>query len=933
MRCNGCDEEYNEEYFPYCPYCGMPSRFEEKKENNTAISDASSSDIVNESVLNEQVEEVALNSKETENTDDSPDCVMLVNEAKQEVTEFGSEESASTDGLPTKLLISETEPILIDDAFSDNAYNRFRAFCAGNNLIYVGDLDGFDFNSILGFPGVGVKKIELYRKRYKEVLNEAKGVKPTNSPIEEEPVPETNHFFDGVSAELQGCGIDILAFADITNKTIEKLKNVGIHELKDLIGYAPNKLEKILGRLSFERLLNFEPALCGNLVDFGDYILNQQSKGEPFQIILLRAEGYTLQDIADVKDVTRERIRQIESRFLKFIEGMLWPIVEQLFDGRDYFTVQNLLDVFDNDDFDKVFFYWAKNTERLHFINYADAFVKADVNIKAVENTLLRFAEEYIGEGRDISADFEELEDAFQDMNMPYLDIDGFKAFLRENGYRCYKEFISKGRCPYGYLLTKTMAKYFPDGVDLGSSEEIARLKRYAEREFGDLNMSGNDHAVGTRIADFAVLSDRGKYTAPENVYVEQSLLDTLQDYIDNVPDQKVYFADIYERNKGIITMLSSIDNYNYLHGVLKMYMDDRYTFNDRDYLEKSHGAVYASFADRLKAFIASMGRPVSKNEIKKEFPRINDIVIVNVLTSSKGVFQWDYNYFYSLDLLKMEETDKNYIASRISAISDSFDGYCSERLLYSDVIKNNPLLLENYNINSSKVLFFVASAVLNGVFEFRRPHICSRKWSGDVLANDIALHFLPDGDVLSYKTFQSIAKKLQWTDISASIVFYDIAGSYVRLSLDEYIKKEVFSISEDVIENLKLSLRKLMSNGYLCLLNFDKWDQLPDTGYEWNIFYLRELIDRYIPEFKIIEPSTADRRYERGILVDASSSISSYEEFIAGLLIQSNQREISEKDMNNWLIMNDLAYKVIPRDLYIGSLFKFKNEKFYVLK
>lgn len=933
MRCKGCDEEYNEEYFPHCPYCGMPSQFEEKQENNTAISSVSSSDSIKESAFNEQVEESTLNSKEIEHPEGSLECVMSVNKENNKDNESGSEEPVALDDLPDKPAINKFERTLIDDAFSGNTYNRFRAFCARKNLIYVDDLDGFDFNSILGFPGIGVKKIEMYRKRYEEVLKEAKVVKPQASPVEVGPVPEANQFFDGVSAELQTCGIELLAFADITNKTIEKLKTVGIHELKDLIGCAPKKLERIVGRLSFERLSNFEPALTGNLVEFGDYILTQQSKGEPFQIILLRSEGYTLQDIADLKDVTRERIRQIESRFLKFIEGMLWPIVEGLFEGRDYFTVQNLLDVFDNDDFDKVFFYWAKNTEKLHFVNYADAFVKADVNIKAVETTLLRFAEEYIGEGRDISADFEELEDAFQDMNMSYMDIDGFKAFLRENGYRCYKEFISKGRCPYGYLLTKTMAKYFPDGVDLGSSEEIARLKEYAEHEFGDLNMTGNDHAIGTRIADFAVLSDRGKYTAPENVYVEQSLLDTLQDYIDNVPDQKVYFADIYERNKGIITMLSSIDNYNYLHGVLKMYMDDRYTFNDRDYLEKSHGVVYASFADRLKAFIASMGRPVSKNEIKKEFPRINDIVIVNVLTSAKGVFQWDYNYFYSLDLLKMEETDKNYIASRIIAISNNFDGYCSERLLYSDFIKNNPLLLENYNINSSKVLFFVASAVLDGVFEFRRPHICSRKWSGDVSAIDIALHFLPDGDVLSYKTFQSIAKKLQWTDISASIVFYDIASSYVRLSLDEYIKKEVFSISEDVIENLKSSLRKLMSNGYLCLLNFDKWDQLPDTGYEWNIFYLRELIDRYIPEFKIIEPSTADRRYERGILVDASSSISSYEEFIADLLIQSNQREISEKDMNNWLIMNDLAYKVIPRDLYIGSLFKFKNEKFYVLK
>mgnify|MGYP000750844840 CR=1 FL=1 len=40
--------------------------------------------------------------------------------------------------------------------------------------------------------------------------------------------------------------------------------------------------------------------------------------------------------------------------------------------------------------------------------------------------------------------------------------------------------------------------------------------------------------------------------------------------------------------------MLSNIDNYNFLHGVLKLYYAEEYDFSNRDYLKK-RGSGYKS--------------------------------------------------------------------------------------------------------------------------------------------------------------------------------------------------------------------------------------------------------------------------------------------------------------------------------------------------
>ena len=105
----------------------------------------------------------------------------------------------------------------------------------------------------------------------------------------------------------------------------------------------------------------------------------------------------------------------------------------------------------------------------------------------------------------------------------------------------------------------------------------------------------------------------------------------------------------------------------------------------------------------------------------------------------------------------------------------------------------------------------------------------------------------------------------------------------------------------------------------------------MPAIEYEWNEFLLRSIIDSYLPEFRIIEPRTRDRRFERGVIVKTESNTTSYVDLIINVLSKNNITEISENKLHAFLIANDLSYKVIPKDLFVSEQIKYEDNLFEI--
>ena len=164
-------------------------------------------------------------------------------------------------------------------------------------------------------------------------------------------------------------------------------------------------------------------------------------------------------------------------------------------------------------------------------------------------------------------------------------------------------------------------------------------------------------------------------------------------------------------------------------------------------------------------------------------------------------------------------------------------------------------------------------------------------------------------------------------------LVFVDIEKDYIRVSGDAYLDKKYFDLSIDEILAIKESLMRYMNLGYLSLIGFDKWEELPQIKYEWNAYLLRSVVDNYIDELKVVEPENKDRRYERGVIVMADSEMNDLVDIAISLMKKTGYEELPENKMLSLLVLNNVVYKIIPKEFYSSEKISYTNDVFRIMK
>ena len=95
----------------------------------------------------------------------------------------------------------------------------------------------------------------------------------------------------------------------------------------------------------------------------------------------------------------------------------------------------------------------------------------------------------------------------------------------------------------------------------------------------------------------------------------------------------------------------------------------------------------------------------------------------------------------------------------------------------------------------------------------------------------------------------------------------------------------------------------------------------------------MRTIVDLRISDLRIVEIKTKDRRYERGIIIKSEADIMDYTDLVISFLKNMGIKEVSESNMLTLLVMNNLTYKMIPKELYVSDKLKYINEKFVILE
>ena len=410
--------------------------------------------------------------------------------------------------------------IRIEDIFCENGFRLFVQYCEENKLVFLDELKDFDFQKLFDMKGMGIGKINAIIKKYDEAIGENHSqLFNTRSRI----------LFDEINPELYDVSIEIIGVLGISSKWISILKNTGYITVGQLEKIDVNVFSKIVGMRNIDKFRKMESKLKLSLIKLCCYVFDKNKEEKDYLMALERSFGFTLQEIADERGVTRERIRQITKKYFDKISPLINQIVLNKLEAKGYITIDELLGIFDNDDYNQIVIEACHMSEDLEFLDFADVFVQIRKDKKSTEKYILDLATEFIGEGIDLYENLEELDILMTDNGFQYVGSEEFINLIQKYGYKLYGDYAIKGSKSYAFLCKKIIAKKFPNGIKLYESEELDILRNLVKKQYGNLGIPDNNRAFTSRLTEYLVLCGRGMFTAVENINIEIETIEKIK--------------------------------------------------------------------------------------------------------------------------------------------------------------------------------------------------------------------------------------------------------------------------------------------------------------------------------------------------------------------------------------------------------------------
>lgn len=883
---------------------------------------------------------------------------------------------------------------LITDVYSNVPRSApFILKCTNDRKLYMSQLSDIDFDQAANLKGLGIASVENLRKIYIEFINSpslpddytANESLHSSNPIDYLPL----------SVRAKNCikqaGISSLeGLLSLSAEDLMSIKNMGAKTCQEILAYCESAsfleiessklyyLEDVVSEnkpipiamlrnigvseQGIDLFLKSNCVIIGDLCARGltpreysfarivnDYMSIPVTERFTYAIdalkdsakvsMLRRCNGATLEEIGKELQLTRERVRQILVKTCRKLAGIAELVAGTLLSSdKAIFNFSDLMKLFSNEESTMYCKLVLQESDNIHYLKFSDSFINIAVCGTDIEDKLKKFTEEIIGEGINFFDNLELIESELKKHTLDYFDSIDIMNFLVHNGYRFYGDYVTKGRQPYAIICHDAVRKFFRFDIKLDSdedNEDMRTLREIIARRYQGLPLPPNNRALTagmTRDASKLILSGRGRYCPIEKVIYSVSLFEEIRNFIQNSSQPTFYYAELFSHFQGRFLAETNIDNSNFLHGMLKFLYPNEFEY-ERDLMIKI-GGLRQDVDDRLSKLLIENGRSMTKADIKRAIPGINDFVITFSAMRLPAVIQWDYNEFNHISNIIISSEERITLFNAIKEQTELHNGYSSDTLLFNvakDLCKD---FFARNDISNPQNLYYVVSCLFENEYRFRKPHILSKDFPvQEISASNIAQVLLHCETDLNYEKFSRLATELGWAGGTSYAIFSDLEKDFIRVSENDYIRKIYFGISQALINSLSELLRGLVSkSGYFAFNSIFDYESFPKCSYKWNGFLLESLITEYNTGFRIIFPQIRDRRYQRGIIISNDSPFVTFEDLVLGTLIADGISTLSETELLKYLKMHGLIMtNSIPQELYECPKLPFKNEVFIV--
>lgn len=568
-------------------------------------------------------------------------------------------------------------------------------------------------------------------------------------------------------------------------------------------------------------------------------------------VMYARLQGDTLAAVGERFGVTRERIRQIESKYVRMFRSFFYlqnggriNLLRAFSSHKSYMTCEEVQALVG--EYYELFIFLLDEVEGDEIL-YAN-----DLNVILFEEGVDRYQEI-----QNYAAD---LPETFSDADLPRFinevtaqneerDIDFSEEIIKKlllQDYTLTGTIYARATIPLFRRYDMILRDFFPNGIHIYDDDSLQKFKEAYIQIFGEDKLPKEKRAIVGRVTAISILCDKGTYIAKYSPLISDALLTDICEYIDSSEKEifltNTVFYCFEDRLKA-----EGIKNKYHLQGVLHECVGNKYYFS-RDYISKSK--EISSLYGAVVSYIRDAGRAVPKEEICAEFPAIPEIVL-SIACQDKDIISCFGKYLHKNILSQREEEIEQLRKVLHDSVSDGAIHSCDD--IMSGLNLMHPGLLQALCIDSKYTLFSIVKAFFEDEFSVSRPFIAQK---GIVIGSqsDRLRAFLGEQDETDIADFIDFAR-------DNSLSLWNVLRQINELN-DEYLLKDKSTIIKIGLTGLSKYNAEYVDDFLEDILNSEEFivggkihsfSLLPKIKVPWNVWLLYSVVNKWSAKYKVL--------------------------------------------------------------------------------
>lgn len=644
--------------------------------------------------------------------------------------------------------------------------------------------------------------------------------------------------------------------------------------------------------------------------DFFEVLIFKTKSGRPIQewekyidIIHKRVNGATLSSAGEKYGLTRERVRQIERKyfvafnnFYSNTRSTISGIIHAFAESKHFITVKELTEIFG--EYTDIFVYYLKQVEN------DDMDYIPELNIFAYEG-VLNWYEELVKIGNDLpeSISVAQIDKITQDTTAMFADLDielpydYIKAILVAD-YKLNGLIYSRSRMSLTKKYDIVMRKYFPNGIYIYEKEDMRKFRECYAKIFDDVDkLPENDRALYGRICAVTILCDKGKYISTPSKLISEELLKEICDYIDSSEKEIFITNTIFSLFEDKLKA-EGINNKYHVQGVLHSSLPNKYFFK-RDYVSKSKDLT--SLYTEITKFIRQSDKPVTKTQLREEFPGITDVVISFAMQDENIIC--GFSVYMSKNFITNQNENVETLRKIISEMVEDGEIHKSEDLM-SILSLMHPEIIEAFKIESRYTLFSIVETLFKDDFSLSRPFFAMK--GVEIGKQDERMRDYLEGknevDIDEFMEFVRDNSFIVWNILTQLNTFNDI---YLLKNKSTLISIDSTGLNKYKAEYVEEFIDELIQDKEVLVLQNINYSLLPKINIQWNDWLVYSVINKWSNKYKVMM-SSSQFRYSVPIVYKLDEDVKDLEEL---LNIIKNKRGFDDTQMTIYMRERNLIF------------------------